>query len=190
MQDTVLVQISNRIKELRKEKNTTVQDLAEKAQVSKGLISQIENSRTIPSLSVLINIIQALDVDLNMFFKNMQQPSEPLILVKRAKDYTSFEKENSKGFSYQRIFSRAIKNATIDFVILDIEANAHRPMVKTQAYEYKYIIEGSIDYIFKDERISLHAGDSMLFDGRIPHSPHNNYNNNCKILVIYFFEET
>ncbi|WP_409994912.1 helix-turn-helix domain-containing protein [Chitinophaga pinensis] len=46
------------MKEKRREKNITVQDLADRAKVIKGLISQIENSRTIPSLIVLIDIIK------------------------------------------------------------------------------------------------------------------------------------
>jgi transcriptional regulator with XRE-family HTH domain len=58
MEDDVLIQISNRIKDTRREKNITVQELASRANVSKGLISQIENSRTIPSLIVLIDIIK------------------------------------------------------------------------------------------------------------------------------------
>nr|WP_227256257.1 helix-turn-helix transcriptional regulator [Pedobacter sp. MR2016-19] len=49
----------------------TVQELADKAEVSKGLISQIENSRTIPSLMVLMDIIKSLEIDLNSFFKDI-----------------------------------------------------------------------------------------------------------------------
>ncbi len=48
MQEDILIQISNRIKQIRIEKKITIQALAIKAQVSKGLISQIENNRTVP----------------------------------------------------------------------------------------------------------------------------------------------
>ena len=67
----MLIQISNKIKEIRKQKNITVQELANKADVSKGLISQIENNRTVPSLPVLMNIVQSLNLDLNDFFKDI-----------------------------------------------------------------------------------------------------------------------
>ena len=53
MQEDVLIQISIKIKEIRKQKNITIQELANKAGVSKGLISQIKNNRTDPSLPVL-----------------------------------------------------------------------------------------------------------------------------------------
>ena len=71
MQDEILLQISGKIKERRKELGITVQELADKAEVSKGLISQIENSRTIPSLMVLMDIIKSLQIDLNSFFKDI-----------------------------------------------------------------------------------------------------------------------
>src|ERR1700748_2366928 len=99
MKDNILIQISNRIKERRREQNITVQELANQANVSKGLISQIENSRTVPSLMVLIDIIKALEIDLNVFFKDItNKTDQPLILVKRKSEYEHFEKEHAMGF--------------------------------------------------------------------------------------------
>jgi len=191
MEDAILIQISNRIKERRREKNITVQELATRANVSKGLISQIENSRTIPSLIVLIDIIRSLDIDLNAFFKDIrhkEESTEPII--KRKADYEHFEKEHAEGFHYQRIFTRSIKNSTVDVVILELAPDSHRELVQTEAYEYKYILSGEVDYVFNDKIYSLSQGDSMLFDGRIPHTPKNNTDKPASMLVVYFFEES
>jgi transcriptional regulator with XRE-family HTH domain len=190
MEEDILIQISNRKKERRREKNITVQELAVRANVSKGLISQIENSRTIPSLIVLIDIIKALEIDLNEFFKDMRSKSDHLpILVKRKQEYDHFEKEHAEGFHYQRIFTQSISQSTVDIVILELEPDATRPLVETEAFEYKYILSGQIAYQFNDDIITLNQGDSMLFDGRIPHTPKNTSNTIASMLVIYFFEE-
>ena len=190
MEDDILIQISNRIKERRREKNITVQELATQANVSKGLISQIENSRTIPSLIVLIDIIKALEIDLNEFFKDIRTKSDlSPVLIKRKEEYEHFEKEHATGFHYQRILTRFIDSSTVDIVILELEPNATRPLVETDAFEYKYILAGEIEYQFNDEKIILHQGDSMLFDGRIPHTPVNLGNQTASMLVVYFFEE-
>jgi len=190
MEEDILIQISNRIKERRREKNITVQELAVRANVSKGLISQIENSRTIPSLMVLIEIIKALEIDLNEFFKDIRSKSADLpILVKRKADYDHFEKEHATGFLYHRIFTQSINPSTVDIVILELEPDAIRPLVETDAFEYKYIIAGEIEYQFNEEKIILNQGDSMLFDGRIPHTPKNMGTTTASMLVIYFFEE-
>lgn len=190
MEDDILIQISNRIKERRREKNITVQELAIHANVSKGLISQIENSRTIPSLIVLIDIIKALEIDLNEFFKDIRTKSKlSPILIKRKEEYEHFEKEHASGFHYQRVLTRFINHSTIDIVILELEPNATRPLVETDAFEYKYILSGTIEYRFNDEKIRLNQGDSMLFDGRIPHTPINLGEQTARMLVVYFFEE-
>lgn len=190
MEEDILIQISNRIKERRREKNITVQELAVRANVSKGLISQIENSRTIPSLIVLIDIIKALEIDLNEFFKDMRSKSDHLpILVKRKHEYDHFEKEHADGFHYQRIFTQSITQSTVDIVILELEPDATRPLVETEAFEYKYILSGQVAYQFNDDIITLNQGDSMLFDGRIPHTPKNMGDTTASMLVVYFFEE-
>ncbi|WP_316809177.1 XRE family transcriptional regulator [Pedobacter agri] len=189
MKEDTLVQISNKIKEKRREQNVTVQELADKAGVSKGLISQIENSRTIPSLIVLIDIIKALGIDLNAFFKDFSSFDEkPIVIIKRASDYESFEKEDADGFLYKRIFSQSVNKGTVDMVLLELEPNAKRPMVETDAFEYKYIIAGSVAYNIGNRMYELHAGDSLLFDGRIPHTPTNSGKTKTTMLVIYFFE--
>ncbi len=190
MEEDILIQISNRIKERRREKNITVQELAIRANVSKGLISQIENSRTIPSLIVLIDIIKALEIDLNEFFKDMRSKSDHFpVLVKRKHEYDHFEKEHAEGFHYQRIFTQSISQSTVDIVILELEPDATRPLVETEAFEYKYILSGQVAYQFNDDTITLNQGDSMLFDGRIPHTPKNMGDTTASMLVIYFFEE-
>lgn len=190
MQKDLVIQISQHIKERRRQKNITVQALADKAGVSKGLISQIENSRVIPSLVVLINIIQALGIDMNVFFHEIMKNNEQApILVKRKEEYTHFEKEDAVGFHYHRIFTKSVKNATIDIVLLELEPGAQRSVVKTEAFEYKYVIAGDIEYRFKNETILLHPGDSMLFDGRLHHTPSNVGKEKATMLVAYFFEE-
>ena len=141
MEDNTIFKISNKIKEIRKEKGITIQEVADRAGVSKGLISQIENNRTIPSLLVLINIINALNIDLNEFFKDFNSELDSGPVVVRKKDtYSPFEKESAIGFHYKRIFTTAMDSSTMDIVLLELLPDAERPMVETEAYEYKYII--------------------------------------------------
>ncbi|MCX2476981.1 XRE family transcriptional regulator [Pedobacter sp. MC2016-05] len=190
MKEDTLLKISNKIKEKRREQNITVQELADRADVSKGLISQIENSRTIPSLIVLIDIIKALNIDLNVFFRDFtNSDNQEMVLVKKAADYESFEKEDANGFLYKRIFTPSVSKGTVDIILLELEPKANRPMVETEAFEYKYIISGKVSYNIDNKIYELSAGDSLLFDGRIPHTPTNIGKSKAVMLVIYFFEE-
>lgn len=189
MENEIIVQISQKIKSLRKENGLTLQDVAERAGVTKGLISQIENSRTIPSLLVLMQIIKALEVDLNSFFNNISlEGREAPILVLRKEEYRKFEKETASGYSYERIVTRKLKSGAVDFVILEIQPGSERDYVTTDAFEFKYILQGNVTYHFRDQTIILNEGDSMLFDGRLEHNPVNKGDIPVKMLVVYFFE--
>lgn len=190
MESKTIFKISHKLREIRKEKSITLQELADRVGVSKGLISQIENNRTIPSLLVLINIISALHIDLNVFFEDFQSESElGPILIRRKNEYESFEKEQAEGFLYSRILTTAVDQSTVDIVLLELLVDSSRPMVETEALEYKYIIKGKIAYQFDDKTVELHAGDSILFNGRLAHTPQNIGNETALMLIVYFFDQ-
>lgn len=189
MQDDILLRIGNRIKHARKAKNATVQELATLAQVSKGLISQVENSRTVPSLPVLFAIIRALNLDLNDFFKDVTLlQNVPRVITKRPQEYQKFEKETTKGFLYKRILAKEIRNLPIDIVLLELKPGAKRKtLVKTEAYEYKYMLKGTVRYSIGDKEYTLKKGDSLFFDGRLEHTLSNAGKTEAQMLVVYFF---
>ncbi|OJV50894.1 MAG: XRE family transcriptional regulator [Bacteroidetes bacterium 43-16] len=188
MEGAFLLEVSRRIKEYRYEKRLTVQQLADRSGVSKGLISQIENGRSIPSLPVLFSIIQSLEMAVSHFFSgiNLQMPN---VIVQRKKDYESFTKEDAKGFLYKRIFVKSLASSTVDFVILELSKNAKREEVVTDAFEYKYMIQGECEYLINGETYALSEGDSLFFDGRLPHLPRNTGTDKCIMLIVYFFNQ-
>ncbi|MDP4284929.1 MAG: XRE family transcriptional regulator [Bacteroidota bacterium] len=189
MQDDLLIQVSSAIRELRKQKNITIQELADKANVSKGLISQVENNRTVPSLPVFMNIVKSLGMDLTDFFKDIPTGNNgQKVIIKRAQDYQHFEKEHAKGFNYKRILTCTVNDHPVDIVLLELKKGAKRnKSVKTDAFEYKYIIRGKIEHLIDNETYILEEGDSIFFDGRMGHNPSNVGEDDALLLVVYFF---
>jgi transcriptional regulator with XRE-family HTH domain len=115
MQEDIIVQITNKLKDIRKEKNITLQELAESAGVTKGMLSQVENNRTIPSLTVFLNIIKSLQININDFFQDFNTGQASKVIFKKKEQYLPFEKENTVGFHYQRIMSSTIDEYHVDF---------------------------------------------------------------------------
>lgn len=189
MQEDILITISNKIKEIRKSKKITVQQLADEAKVSKGLISQIENNRTVPSLPVLMNIVHSLKFDLTDFFKDISpNNNHQKVFIIRAKDYQLFEKESAKGFVYKRILTHNLHGGAADFILLCLKKGARRnQIVHTDAFEYKYVIKGKVEYFIENKKYVLEEGDSLFFDGRLGHKPSNIGNSDALMLVIYYF---
>lgn len=65
--------IGSQLKELRKFKNLTTHELANKVNVSQSYISRFENSRAIPDIDMLERILKALGTDLSTFFSSELQ---------------------------------------------------------------------------------------------------------------------
>jgi transcriptional regulator with XRE-family HTH domain len=187
MQEDIIVQITNKLKDIRKEKNLTLQELADAAGVTKGMLSQVENNRTIPSLTVFLNIIKSLHIDINIFFQDFNNGNNSKVIFKKTAQYVPFEKENAIGFHYQRILSSAIGDYHADFVLLTLAPNAQRAMVQTDAYEFKYILKGKVEYTIGNEIFIMEAGDSIFFDATEPHNPKNIGTTEAQLLVVYVF---
>ncbi|MDI7262107.1 MAG: helix-turn-helix transcriptional regulator, partial [Thermodesulfobacteriota bacterium] len=83
------MKIGERIKNLRQLSNLTQEELAERANLTKGFISQIERDLTSISLDSLVPILDALDENISDFFKEASQEK----IIYRIKDRVAIEKE-------------------------------------------------------------------------------------------------
>ncbi|WP_333821255.1 helix-turn-helix domain-containing protein [Ohtaekwangia sp.] len=182
----VVSRIAQKIKATRLEKNLTIQELASRSNVSKGLLSKVENSRTIPSLPVFVTIIQSLDISLKDFFQDMVLSNGKDYLLIKKDQYMPMEREGRTGFHYEFILSQNITNCSMDAVLLTLEPGAKGKPTTTDGYEFKYIISGSCEYQINNEVIQLEEGDSIYFDASIPHIPVNKSRKKVVMLVIYF----
>lgn len=189
MNEDLILLLGEKIKSKRLQKRITVEVLSRRAGVSKGLISQIENNRTVPSLPVLFSIIHSLEENIKSFFDDMHDHfSNGHVLIIHKGDEKPFEKEPVKGFSYKRVLTKSINTQAVDFVMLELKKGASRKlMIRTEAFECKYIIRGKIEYQIEKQRFILKAGDTLFFDGRAKHRLRNIGNGDALIFVTYLF---
>jgi transcriptional regulator with XRE-family HTH domain len=189
MNEELIILLGDKIKSKRTQKNITLEQLAKKAGVSKGLISQVENNRTVPSLPVLFNIIHSLEEDLKTFFEDMQDHfHNKKVLIIRKGEEKEFEKEPVRGFSYKRILTRSLTAQAVDVVLLQLKRGAgRRQMIQTDAFECKHVLKGKIEYQVEKEKFVLDEGDTMFFDGRSKHRLRNIGSVTAIMLVFYIF---
>jgi transcriptional regulator with XRE-family HTH domain len=182
----VIARIAQKIRATRLRKNLTIQELADRTKVSKGLLSKIENSRTLPSLPVFVTLIQSLDISLREFFEDMILLNGKEYLLVKKNQYTPMEREGRSGFHYYHILSQNILTSAMEAVLLTLDPDATgRPSV-TEGYEFKYVISGSCEYHINNEVVILDEGDSIYFDASVPHLPVNKSKRKVIMLVIYF----
>ena len=68
LRENEMMEIGIKIKEMRLKKQLTQEELADRCELTKGYISQIENDLTSPSIATLKDILQVLGSSLSDFF--------------------------------------------------------------------------------------------------------------------------
>ncbi len=182
----VVSRIAQKIRATRLEKNLTIQALATRSHVSKGLLSKIENSRTIPSLPVFVTLIQSLDISLKEFFHDMVLINGKDYLLVKKNEYIPMSREDRPGFNYKHILSQNITNCSMEASILTLDPGAKGKPTTTDGYEFKHILSGTCEYQINHDTVRLEEGDSLYFDASVPHVPINRSRRKVIMLVIYF----
>jgi len=67
------MKLGSKIRRIRKLRGLTIEELAEKADLTKGFISQLERDLTVPSVSTLKQILDVLGVSLSSFFSDISE---------------------------------------------------------------------------------------------------------------------
>ena len=70
------MEIGSKIRELRILNGLTQEELADRSELSKGFISQLENDVTSPSISTLEDILQCLGMTISEFFSADDEPPQ------------------------------------------------------------------------------------------------------------------
>jgi transcriptional regulator with XRE-family HTH domain len=186
MENELISRIGKRIKTLRKERGLTLQVLSERSHITKGLLSKIENSRTIPSLPVFFKLIGGLDMNAKDFFDNMNMLNGQNYLHIKETAHQSLQKEDRPGFDYQFILGQSVPSSMLEIVLLSVSPGSKSVPTTTDGFEFKYILSGRCQYYIDGEQILLEKGDSLYFDASKPHYPVNGFRKKVTMLVIYF----
>lgn len=160
--------ISKQLKQVRLEKELTLEELAQRTGFTKGLLSKVENNKVSPPLSTLMKITRALDVSLSELFRAAEESRR--IEVVRKKDRISSAGTSGDGYSMNSLIQE-FPDQKFEPVLVTIE-NPDTYQVKFYEHpgqEFIYILSGKIKYLFGDEEYFVEAGDSLYFNANVPH---------------------
>jgi len=184
-----LIKLGSSIKSFRKEQNLTLAALSETTGLTAGLLSRIENFRTIPSLPVLLKIAEALKVTPAQLLAGIGETTSPSWTLVRKNERTMVERENSKGFIYEMLLDTESSGCNLQTLLLNIEPAAVREKVKTDGDQFIFILKGNIIFNLGYEKINLSEGDILFFDGNTEHVPENPGNETAVLLAVYLLKE-
>ncbi|MCO6450772.1 MAG: helix-turn-helix transcriptional regulator [Caldilineales bacterium] len=152
--------IGQRIKELRKEQNLTLAEVAAAANLSSSHLSQIERSKTSPSLMTVASIAEALSVNIRELFTDV---SDPYYFVHRA-DRPGVRQTQSQSID-ATLLTASTGAWQIQVTKLTIQPDVAPMRLPAFTGEVLgFVIEGRLGIELGEEAYELNAGDSIHFD--------------------------
>lgn len=155
--------IGEKVKNLRLKMGLTQEELAERSDLTKGFISQLERGITSPSVDTMTHIVRALGTNLAEFFS--ETASEPII-------YPRLEAiamvDESLGHTMHFLIGNAQK-LDMEPIMLDVE-----PKGRSKTYDpfegqsFGYVLKGSLKLHLGDGTFALKKGDSFYFEADGP----------------------
>lgn len=158
------MEIGNKIRQLRVQKRLTQEELADRAELSKGFISQVERDLTSPSIATLVDILQCLGTDLSAFFS--EETEEQIVF--HTEDY--FEKLDEELFNkVEWIIPNAQKNIMEPIRLSLAPGGSTYPDNPHEGEEFGYVLSGSITLYLGRKSYPVKKGESFYFTPRVTH---------------------
>ncbi|GHE60821.1 MULTISPECIES: helix-turn-helix domain-containing protein [Roseivirga] len=186
MKSDILSAIGKKLRNVRKEKGLSLAEVARKSGITAGLLSKIENFRTMPSLPVLYKISEALEEPLSELVKPVDNEPESSYTIIRKGEGEIELRYDSKGLTYEKLMSQIIHNHPVKVVTVTVQPGVFRKPLANDSYELVYMLEGEIIYGLLDEEVHLKQGDTLYFNGQIPHSLKNPGDQSAILFKTYF----
>lgn len=139
-------------------KGLTQEELADRSELSKGFISQLERNLTSPSITTLMDILQCLGTSIGEFFN--EAPDEQIVFGKQ--DY--FVKEDTE---YKNEIKWIIPNAqknTIEPIYLTLQAGGSTcPDTPHEGEEFGYVLQGAVSIHLGNKTYKAKKGESFYY---------------------------
>jgi transcriptional regulator with XRE-family HTH domain len=172
--------VGNGILTLRRRRGFTLADLADRCGLDKGYLSRVERGQKSPSIAALLNISQALGVQVGHLFG--ERTSEEAVGVVRREEQTRIQGDSAD--SVINIIVPATDQRRISAFIVEVSASPREKGADHAGDEFVHVLKGEISVCFPDREIHLKAGDSAYFDGHLQHQMMRQGHGTAEVLIV------
>ncbi|MCG8484542.1 MAG: XRE family transcriptional regulator [Clostridia bacterium] len=161
--------LGNKIKQLRKERNITIKELAEMTDLSIGFISNLERNQNSPSVANLQLICQALDINIVEFFESTKAPTAMVI---RSDERDDILTEEGSPIKYELVVP---DYSELNGICIITEGNSQlsKNSWGHSTDEVGLITEGTMEIHINNDIHTLCQGDTIYIPKNTPHKYRN-----------------
>lgn len=174
-----MIEIGEKLKQLRIRTNLTQEELASRCDLSKGFISQMERGLTSPSIATLVDILDSLGTNLAEFF---EEPDNAQITFRQEDAFTT--EDTGQNCQICWIVPNAQKNI-MEPVIVDLQ-----PQGRTDEYGphpgevLGFVISGTVVLHINEKSWKLKKGECFYHSASSPYYLENNKGNPAVVLWV------
>ena len=157
------IDVGKQIRMLREQCRLSQQALAEASGISRNTLSLIERGQTSPTVSTLKSLAGALSVDINAFFLPFD---EARIVFTRAGQRPHLQLDHG----ILNDLGLGMLDHLVTPLLLQLDPGARSgPALVHEGQDFIFCLSGEILYSVNDRGYILGPGDSLFFDGQLPH---------------------
>lgn len=164
-------QIAHRLREERKRRSWSLDELASRAQVSRAMISKIEREVSTPTAALLARLGDAMGLTLTSL---VFEPRKHKRGVTRLSDQAQWT-DPASGYT-RRLVSPAVHEDDTELVAVDFPAGARVRFAAVGSLQIEgqvLLLEGSLQLLFGAETLCLNPGDCARVAIHLEHEVHN-----------------
>ncbi len=160
------------IKRQRQAQDLKLSDVAKIADISQGMLSKIENAQVSTSLDTLSRLCDVLGLPLSKLFGEYDQQDGSALLVKADQGMEVVRRGTEKGHTYHLLnHTRGPKKSFEAYMVSMDDASEEFPTFSHPGTEFLHLLEGELIYRHGNQLYRMEAGDSLTFEGEVPHGP-------------------
>ena len=169
--------IGAKIKRLRLSNQLTLEELANRSELTKGFLSQLERDLTSPSIATLENILEALGTNLKDFFS--EDEDEQIVFSK-----DDFFENTQDDYKISYIIPNSQKNEMEPILIELKEDKKSMEIDPHDGEEFGYVIQGKVTLVNGEEEYDVKKGETFYLKGNLPHYIINKNDTLAKVIWV------
>lgn len=155
--DDVLAAVGPRLRAIRRQRETTLADVAAETGISVSTLSRLEAGRRRPTLELLLPLAQSYGVQVDELI-GAPPTGDPRIHLRPVR---------RNGRTFIPLTRRA---GGVQAYKVIMPARRGAPEQKThEGYEWMYVLNGRLRLLLGDQDLVLVEGEAVEFDTRVPH---------------------
>ncbi len=164
--------IGMKVKRARLHENLKITDVSRISGISQGMISKIENAQVSTSLETLSRLCNAIGLPISKLFSDFDRHDGTAQFVKHNEGMEVVRRGTDKGHTYQLLaYQRGATRSFEPFLVTMDDLSEVFPTFSHPGEEIIYLLEGKLNYRHGNHVYTMEAGDSLTFDGEVPHGP-------------------